>query len=154
MKSMPQTFGLMQQQKNLFGNLTAFVFDSGPTGKDANKEKHVTSALIQMHAKATGLILLCGLMLLSLNEQFGEAISCLQSDSSLPIKLIERYCWFEGNFVFYDATERALIEEKQQAIQQMNKEKLMTERTLSPVAYPGVSSNPLGAEQKFALKYN
>ena len=150
MKPISQTFGLIQQQKNFFGNLTAFVFDSGTTSDDASKERQATSALIQLHSKVTTLVLLCGLLLLSLNEHFGEAISCLQSDSSLPEKLLERYCWFEGNFVFYDATERVLTEEKQQAIQQMNQQKKLA---VEQMAYPGVSSSPMGAEQKVSLKY-
>ena len=132
----PETLGLMQQQKKFFGKLTGFVFNS----TDAD-EKHVTSGLIhssllQLHCRVTTFILLCGLLLLSLNEYFGEAITCLQPNSNLPTKLIERYCWFEGNFVYYNANdEKALIDKKHAQ------------------AYPGVRGSSSVEEQKFPLKY-
>lgn len=135
----PDTFRLMQQQQSFFGKLTSLVFDSSSTGKEASKANYVTSALIQLHSRVTTLILLCGLLLLSLNEYFGETISCLQSDSSLPIKLIERYCWFEGNFVFYDENSVKPSDGKQWP-------------TALQHAYPGVGSSSEG-EHKFPLKY-
>lgn len=133
------TFKLMQQQKSFFGKLAGLVFDSRSANQEANKDKYVvTSALIQLHSRVTTLILLCGLLLLSLNEYFGETISCLESaDASLPAKLLEKYCWFEGNFVFYD----------QNSVSKPTDEK--PDSTLQQ-AYPGVSSS---GEHKFPLKY-
>ena len=145
----PET--LIQQQKHFFGKLSGLVFESSLDGPEKNKGKHVTtSVLIQLHSRVTTIILLSGLLLLSANEYFGEAINCLQSESSLPKGLLEKYCWFEGNFVFYDASEeKRAIDEKQAEAQKMGLPKLTDQQA----AYPGVSSSLSEKEQKIPLKY-
>lgn len=114
-------------QKSFFEKIGNFVFTDSLSSK-TQQPIRTTSSLFDLHSRITCIILFCGFLILSLNEYFGEAINCLQSNSDLPKDLIEKYCWYEGSFVFYDTNPTAQI------------------------AYPGITTGEIDSK-KLSLKY-
>lgn len=115
---------LLLQERTYYSLLKETVFKNDIFGK-FNK----TSLFFQLHSTATPIILFCGAFLLSLNEYFGDSIQCLQSTSDLDVKLIERYCLYEGNFVYYN------------------------DHQTDQIVYPGVHSSTKEDNKKIQIKY-
>ncbi|RWS21616.1 innexin shaking-B-like protein, partial [Leptotrombidium deliense] len=73
---------------------------------NTKSKPNINSALLKLHSTVTSLILVSALTLLTMNKYFGEPIQCNTGKSNIPPMEIVTYCWLEGVFSSFSATQK------------------------------------------------